>query len=114
MCLQSPYSKTKANAAAAACVLAACLQESQAQRRAYLSNICVALGARRQGVAAALMAEAEQAAAGLGEELCSVGCTAAAGSTTVKQLLCTVRQLLLLHFTGCADQSPCGSSRVVA
>jgi ribosomal protein S18 acetylase RimI-like enzyme len=42
-------------------------QELQAQRRAYLSNICVAQGARRQGIAAALMAEAEQVAAGLGE-----------------------------------------------
>jgi ribosomal protein S18 acetylase RimI-like enzyme len=43
------------------------LQEGQAQRRAYLSNICVAQGARRQGIAAALMAEAERVAAGLGE-----------------------------------------------
>ncbi|WIA08025.1 hypothetical protein OEZ85_007495 [Tetradesmus obliquus] len=43
-------------------------QESQAQRRAYLSNICVAAGARRQGIAGALMAEAERVAAGLGVE----------------------------------------------
>lgn len=54
-------------AAAAAAARRLLPQEAQAQRRAYLSNICVAAGARRQGIAGALMAEAERVAAGLGE-----------------------------------------------
>eukprot|EP00878_Enallax_costatus_P041991 GHUV01048935.1.p2 GENE.GHUV01048935.1~~GHUV01048935.1.p2 ORF type:complete len:182 (+),score=35.88 GHUV01048935.1:1117-1662(+) len=40
--------------------------EGQATRRAYLSNVCVATAARRQGVAAALMIEAEQVALDMG------------------------------------------------
>jgi ribosomal protein S18 acetylase RimI-like enzyme len=37
-------------------------------RRAYLSNVCVATAARRQGVAAALMTAAEDLARSLGEQ----------------------------------------------
>lgn len=38
-------------------------------RRAYLSNVCVATAARRQGVAATLLKKAEQVALDLGRWL---------------------------------------------
>lgn len=44
------------------------VQEEASLRRAYLSNVCVATAARRQGVAAALMTAAEDLAKSLGEQ----------------------------------------------
>jgi ribosomal protein S18 acetylase RimI-like enzyme len=38
------------------------VQEDQAIQRAYLSNVCTAAAARRRGVAAALMKQAEHVA----------------------------------------------------
>lgn len=44
------------------------VQEDASILRAYLSNVCVATAARRQGVAAALMTAAEDLARSLGEQ----------------------------------------------
>lgn len=48
------------------CFAACAEQDGQSSLRAYISNVCVAQSARRQGIAAALMAEAERVANNLG------------------------------------------------
>lgn len=55
------------------CGVLRCAQEDASLRRAYLSNVCVATAARRQGAAAALMTAAEDLARGLGEQGCAQG-----------------------------------------